>query len=164
MSDTYAFLEHHGILGMKWGIRRYQNKDGSLTAAGKKRYLNDDGSYNETAKKEIPLVAQSNKELQDTVTRMNLEQQYKRLTEDKQKESVINNILMNAATRFVNSVMDSFARKVDSAVNVKDPGPSLSDFSKDELDHPEKLPADRLALLVKAVTNVNYVNSHKPKT
>lgn len=31
-------LEHHGILGMKWGIRRYQNKDGSLTPAGKKRY------------------------------------------------------------------------------------------------------------------------------
>ena len=29
---------HHGILGMKWGIRRYQNKDGSLTAAGRKRY------------------------------------------------------------------------------------------------------------------------------
>jgi len=31
-------LYHHGILGMHWGIRRYQNKDGSLTAAGKKRY------------------------------------------------------------------------------------------------------------------------------
>lgn len=31
-------LQHHGIPGMKWGIRRYQNKDGSLTAAGKKRY------------------------------------------------------------------------------------------------------------------------------
>ena len=30
-------LEHHGILGMKWGVRRYQNKDGSLTKAGKKR-------------------------------------------------------------------------------------------------------------------------------
>lgn len=29
---------HFGILGMKWGIRRYQNKDGSLTEAGKKRY------------------------------------------------------------------------------------------------------------------------------
>ena len=30
-------LYHHGILGQKWGVRRYQNKDGTLTAAGKKR-------------------------------------------------------------------------------------------------------------------------------
>lgn len=32
------YLAHFGILGMKWGIRRYQNKDGSLTALGQKRY------------------------------------------------------------------------------------------------------------------------------
>lgn len=31
-------IEHHGILGQKWGIRRFRNKDGSLTDAGKKRY------------------------------------------------------------------------------------------------------------------------------
>ena len=36
-SDDY--LAHFGILGMKWGIRRYQNKDGSLTALGRKRYV-----------------------------------------------------------------------------------------------------------------------------
>ena len=35
-------LYHHGVKGMKWGVRRYQNKDGSLTPAGKKRYSDDD--------------------------------------------------------------------------------------------------------------------------
>ena len=31
------YLEHHGVLGQKWGVRRFQNADGSLTPKGKKR-------------------------------------------------------------------------------------------------------------------------------
>lgn len=37
-------LYHHGIKGMKWGVRRYQNPDGTLTAEGRARYLNSNDS------------------------------------------------------------------------------------------------------------------------
>ncbi len=47
-------LVHYGILGMKWGVRRYQNSDGTLTPAGKKRY-NDmsDDDLSESIHKQI---------------------------------------------------------------------------------------------------------------
>lgn len=53
MTDYY--LSHHGVLGQRWGIRRYQRKDGTLTAAGKKRYKNDivfnkDNAHNHISK------------------------------------------------------------------------------------------------------------------
>lgn len=38
-------LYHHGVKGQKWGVRRYQYADGSLTPAGAKRYKNPSGKY-----------------------------------------------------------------------------------------------------------------------
>ena len=41
-NDTLA---HHGIKGMRWGVRRYQNKDGGLTSAGRKRAAKLENEY-----------------------------------------------------------------------------------------------------------------------
>ena len=44
-------LYHHGVKGMKWGVRRYQNSDGSLTPDGEKRYYRKDGSPTRAGKR-----------------------------------------------------------------------------------------------------------------
>lgn len=48
-------LQHWGIKGMKWGVRRYQNADGSLTPAGRKRYSDYEGGKDSATRKTIPV-------------------------------------------------------------------------------------------------------------
>lgn len=93
-------LQHHGIKGMKWGVRRFQNKDGGLTPAGKKRNKSDD--YHEDYKRahdKKPISQMSTKELQERNNRLQMEQNYKRLTQKKSKgKAVVQAFIATAGT------------------------------------------------------------------
>lgn len=92
MQEQKYELYHHGIKGMKWGVRRYQNKDGSLTAAGRARNLVKDTVQSfrdkrkakreeeervkaEEAKKNRSIKDLSDAELRERINRLNLERQ-----------------------------------------------------------------------------------------
>lgn len=73
------YLQHFGIPGMKWGIRRYQNEDGSYTEEGKQRYGRDNTPESETWKKS-DAENLSDEELNRRNSRLQREKQYKDLT------------------------------------------------------------------------------------
>ena len=59
MYGDNLYLAHHGIKGMRWGVRRYQNEDGSYTDAGKKRRTFQDRRDEHRAKKDAKEYARA---------------------------------------------------------------------------------------------------------
>ena len=120
-------LVHHGILGMKWGVRRYQNKDGSLTPAGKRRVQTgeigktpDESTKSHTVKKSVKEMSDS--ELKERISRLELEKRYKDLSKSEERaktnrgKSFVMEVLeksgKNIATQAVTYAMGTMVNKV----------------------------------------------------
>lgn len=93
-------LQHHGILGMKWGIRRFQNADGSLTSAGEKRYNKKAASEKKKAKSTKNPKKMTDAELKERINRLQLEKQYTQLSKKEVSagRKFVTNVVVAAAT------------------------------------------------------------------
>lgn len=108
--DDGTYLAHHGIKGQKWGLRRFQNEDGSYTNAGKERRriffnrvkrnvgVNDSSVLREARSKDINKL--STKELQEYNSRLQAERQFRDLTSGSLKtgRQFVDGVLKQAVT------------------------------------------------------------------
>lgn len=102
-------LIHHGIKGQKWGVRRFQNPDGTLTPAGKRRYAEDSDSYsnhNLSAKDVAKNMSQmTDKQLMTAYNRLAIQNNVKNMATTKKKDG----IGKKAANRFVDQTVQAVA-------------------------------------------------------
>ena len=174
-------LIHYGILGMKWGVRRYQNKDGSLTSAGKKRYGNNDDIKDSPQKnteepKKKSVKDMSDEELRREVNRMQLEQNYLRMTGQniekgksaaeialgKMKESFVSTVAQKSGQILAERLVNSMLGVKDNKDN-KDNSPKNNNSNKNDIKEVKDSLTKEINSLKKEIKKETKSNDNSPK-
>ena len=174
-------LIHYGILGMKWGVRRYQNKDGSLTSAGKKRYSNNDNIKEDPQKnteepKKKSVKDMSDEELRREVNRMQLEQNYLRMTGQniekgksaaeialgKMKESFVSTVAQKSGQILAERLVNSMLGVKDNKDN-KDNSSKNNNSNKNDIKEVKDSLTKEINSLKKEIKKETKSNDNSPK-
>lgn len=174
-------LIHYGILGMKWGVRRYQNKDGSLTSAGKKRYSNNDNvkeapQKNTEEPKKKSVKDMSDEELRREVNRMQLEQNYLRMTGQniekgksaaeialgKMKESFVSTVAQKSGQILAERLVNSMLGVKDNKDN-KDNSSKNNSSNKNDIKEVKDSLTKEINSLKKEIKKETKSNNNSPK-
>ena len=106
-------LMHFGIKGMKWGVRRYQNKDGTRIRSSKKSRMSEDARTAKSLKKK-KLNEMSNSELRKLNERQQLERNYKQLN----KGQVAKGLAFVASAAAITNTMVNLYNNSNKLVNI----------------------------------------------
>lgn len=115
-SDIDIPLKHFGILGQKWGIRRFQNPDGTLTEAGKKRYSNPDNVKKDVLSGIDKTLSRAVEKVNKNLPSINKKYDGINLYENKKLMKQYEKEVMDMATKVhINQLNEEYGAMVDQA-------------------------------------------------
>ena len=128
------YLVHHGIKGQKWGVRRFQNEDGTLTEAGKKHYNISDGG-NRKLDRKFHRDMNKLRKIDENADISVQKAKYKHLNEQAKKEAK-SGIALASATVLGNTLVNKIANDIGTK-RARDTGTAFAkvktnDYFKDK--------------------------------
>lgn len=164
IDDGSRYLVHHGIKGQKWGVRRFQNEDGSLTPAGVKRYRKGTGNSKLVDERIQRYIDYGNKYALEKYEKQleRIPEQHRKAYEERSGslKSMPKNYVTGAST--IKKIYDDNERRIEDLNNL----PNINDKQRVALEYIEKQNRSIEKIIKESTTKkaLDYSHKHEEST